>query len=97
MGKGEIIENDNSKVKGRKNKEKEATVLLLCLTSILQPVWLGRPYKEYETPASIAIQVMRYAIPHHEKVTAHVGRYFRLYRCTNKITLRTLLFFCCCC
>jgi len=24
-------------------KKKEETVLLLCLTSTLQPVWLGRP------------------------------------------------------
>jgi len=23
-------------------------VLLLCLTSVLQPVWLERPYKEYK-------------------------------------------------
>jgi len=30
-----------------KIKEKEETVLLLCLTYILQPVWLGRPYQEY--------------------------------------------------
>jgi len=33
------------------------TVLLLCLTSILQSVWLGWPYQEYKTPASIAILV----------------------------------------
>jgi len=38
MEKGEIIEKDNRKVKGSKSKEKEETVLLLCLTSILQPV-----------------------------------------------------------
>jgi len=39
--KGEIIEKDNRKVKGKRKKEE--TVLLLCLTSILQPVWLGWP------------------------------------------------------
>jgi len=26
------------------SKQKEETVLLLCLTPILQPVWLRRPY-----------------------------------------------------
>jgi len=37
---GEIKEQNNRKVKGRKkeSKEKDVTVLLLCLTSILQPV-----------------------------------------------------------
>jgi len=45
MEKEEIIEENNRKVKGEKNRkgrEIEA-VLLLCLTSILQAVWLGRP------------------------------------------------------
>jgi len=40
---GEIKEQNNRKVKGEKNRkvrEIEA-VLLLCLTSVLQPVWLG--------------------------------------------------------
>jgi len=34
-------------VKGREKetKEKELTVLLHCLTSILQTIWLGRPYQ----------------------------------------------------
>jgi len=42
--KREIIEKDNRKVKGEKKSiEKEENVLLLCLTSILQPVWLGWP------------------------------------------------------
>jgi len=42
MEKGEILE-ENRKEKGEKNRkirEIEA-VLLLCLTSTLQPVWLG--------------------------------------------------------
>jgi len=49
-------------------------VLLLCLTSILQPVWLGRPYPEYKTtsqhsyPGHWGTQS-----PHHEKVTAQRG------------------------
>jgi len=32
-------------------------VLLLCLTSILQPVRIGWPYQEYKTPASVATRV----------------------------------------
>jgi len=51
------LKKENRKVKGRKIPKKRKSVLLLCLTSILQPVWLGRLYQEYETPASIAIQV----------------------------------------
>jgi len=45
MGKGEIIEKNNGKVKGKKNRKvgKLEAVLLLCLTSILQTVWLGLP------------------------------------------------------
>jgi len=45
MEKGEIIEEKNRKVKGEKNRKvrKIEAVLLLCLTSILQPVWLGWP------------------------------------------------------
>jgi len=43
MEKGETIKKDNRKVKGRKSKEKEENVLLICLTSILQPAWLGWP------------------------------------------------------
>jgi len=41
---------EKRKVKGRKkeSKEKEVTVLLLCLTSILKPIWLGRPCQEYK-------------------------------------------------
>jgi len=37
------IKEENRKVKRRKkeSKEKKETVLLLCLTSILHPVWLG--------------------------------------------------------
>jgi len=44
MEKGEILE-ENRKVKGEKNRKgrKIEGVLLLCLTSILQPVWLGWP------------------------------------------------------
>jgi len=45
MEKGEIIEENNRIVKGKKNskaREIEA-MLLLCLTSTLQPVWLGWP------------------------------------------------------
>jgi len=42
MEKGEIIEENNRKVR------KIEAVLLLCLTSILQPAWLGRPYQEYK-------------------------------------------------
>jgi len=42
MEKGEIIEEN---VKGEKNRKvrKIEAVLLLCLTSILQPVRFGRP------------------------------------------------------
>jgi len=36
------------------------TVPLLCPTSILQPVWLRRPYLEYKTPASTAIRVIEF-------------------------------------
>jgi len=45
MEKGEIIEEKNRKVKRKKNKKvrKIEAVLLLCLNSILQPVWLGWP------------------------------------------------------
>jgi len=45
MEKGEIIEKNNRKVQGEKNRKirKIEVVLLLCLTSILQPVWLGWP------------------------------------------------------
>jgi len=44
MEKGEILE-ENRKEKGEKNRKlrKIEAVLLLCLTSILQPVWLGWP------------------------------------------------------
>jgi len=44
METGEILD-ENRKSKGMKNRkvEREETVLLLCLTSIYQPVWLGRP------------------------------------------------------
>jgi len=43
MEKGEIIEEKNRKVKGGENRKvrKIEAVLLLCLTSILQPIWLG--------------------------------------------------------
>jgi len=42
--KGEIkSRGKKGKKRGEKSKGKEETVLLLCLTSILQPVWLGRP------------------------------------------------------
>jgi len=52
----------------------QQTVPLLCLTSILLPVWLGRPYKEYKNSS-------QHSYPghwgtqshHHEKVTAHGG------------------------
>jgi len=46
-GKGEIIEENNRKVKGEGNRKvrKTEAVLLHCLTSILQPVWLGWPYQ----------------------------------------------------
>jgi len=44
MEKGEIIEENNRKVKGEKNRKgRREAVLLLCLTSIFQPVWLGWP------------------------------------------------------
>jgi len=46
-GKGKKIEKDNRKVKGEKNRKgskiEAVHVLLLCLTSILQPAWLGWP------------------------------------------------------
>jgi len=45
MEKGEIL-NENRKVKGEKNrivKRNRSCAATLCLTSILQPVWLGRP------------------------------------------------------
>jgi len=65
MGKGEIIEENNRKVKGGKHRKvrKIEAVLLLCLTSILQPVWLGWPKQEYKTPASIAIWVIEVRNP----------------------------------
>jgi len=44
LGETEEDDGKNGKVK-RKNKE---TVLLLCLTSTLQPVWLERPYQKYK-------------------------------------------------
>jgi len=58
----------------RERKEKKEPVLLLCLTSTLQPVWLGRPYQEYNNSS-------QHSYPghwgtqssHHEKVTAHEG------------------------
>jgi len=45
MEKREIIEENNRKVKGEGNRKvrKIEDVLLFCLTSILQPVWLGGP------------------------------------------------------
>jgi len=45
MEKGEIIEENNRRVKVEENRKvrKIEAVLLLCLTSILQPVWLGWP------------------------------------------------------
>jgi len=44
-------EQNNRKAEGKKiGKEIEIeAVLLLCLTSTLQPFWLGRPYQEYKT------------------------------------------------
>jgi len=41
----EMKEEKNRKVMERK---KEVKLLLLCLTSVLQPVSLGRPYQEYK-------------------------------------------------
>jgi len=38
-------------------------VLPLCLTSILQPVCIGRPYQEYKTPVSIANRVIEVLNP----------------------------------
>jgi len=38
-------------------------VLLICLTSILLPVWLRWAYQEYKTPASIAIRVIEVRNP----------------------------------
>jgi len=45
MEKGEIIEENNRKVKGENNRKvrKIEAVLLLCLTTTLQSVWLGWP------------------------------------------------------
>jgi len=44
-------------------------VLLLCLTSIFQPVWLGRPYQEYKN--SNQHSYPGHWSTHNEKVTAH--------------------------
>jgi len=44
MEKGEITEENNRKVKGKKNRKgRREAVLLLFLTSILQHFWLGWP------------------------------------------------------
>jgi len=50
-------------------------MLLLCLTSILQTVWLGRLYQEYKLQPVIAFRVIEVLNPPppHEKVTAHGG------------------------
>jgi len=64
MEKGETTEK-NRKVKGEINRKarKIEAVLLLCLTSILQPVWLGWPQQDYEKlqPAKLS-RSLRYAI-----------------------------------
>jgi len=52
MEKGEITGEQQESRKARKID----AVLLHCLTSILQPVWLGWPYQEYKNSSSIAIR-----------------------------------------
>jgi len=65
---GEIKHRNHRKVQERKigkqrGRKDCAATLLLCLTSILQPVRLGRPYQEYKTPVSIAIRVIEVRNP----------------------------------
>jgi len=40
-----------------KTKGWNETLLLICLTCTLQPVWLRRHYHEDKTPAIIAIRI----------------------------------------
>jgi len=48
-------------------------VLLLCLTSTLQPVWLGRTEQEFKTAASIAIRVTEERNPPTTERLQHTG------------------------
>jgi len=43
IAKEKLIRRIGKKKEKKESNEKEEIVLLLCLTSILLPVWLGRP------------------------------------------------------
>jgi len=48
------------------------TTLLLCLTSIRQSVWLGRPYQEHNNSSQYSYPGHRGTqSPHNGKMTAH--------------------------
>jgi len=64
---GEIKEYKNRK--GKIRRKNEEMIQLLCPASTLHPVLASEALPA--TPASICSWSTRYAIPHHERVTAH--------------------------